>query len=143
MFSIRARAAAVAGTPPTIYMTYELLEPYIKNTQIWQCPSKDRSVNLSALGKPNVSYSFDVGTAMPSGSWRLFGAPVAGTYSCSLAQITDPSTTALMCDAVGSVDASFTSTIAEDPRHNGGCNYGFADGHAKWDRAENVPISLQ
>jgi len=134
---------AVAGTPPNIYMTYELLDPYIKNTQIWECPSKPDSVVLSALGKRNVSYSFDVGTPMPSGSWRLFGAPVAGTYSCSLAQITNPSTTPLMCDARGSVDAGFTSTIVEDPRHNDGCNYGFADGHAKWDRPENEPIALQ
>ena len=134
---------AIAGVPPTIFMTNELLDPYIKNTQVWDCPSEDGSVNLSALGKRNVSYSFDVGTPMPSGSYRLFAAPAAGTYPCTLAQITNPATTPLMCDAIGSVDASFTSTIVEDPRHNDGCNYGFADGHAKWDRPENQPIALQ
>ncbi|MFO8081651.1 MAG: hypothetical protein R6V07_15295 [Armatimonadota bacterium] len=47
-----------------------------------------------------------------------------------------------MADAIGLVDAAFDVNIEEDPRHNDGCNYGFADGHAKWDRPENVPISL-
>jgi prepilin-type N-terminal cleavage/methylation domain-containing protein/prepilin-type processing-associated H-X9-DG protein len=134
---------AVAGVPPSIYMTTELLDPYIKNDQIWDCPSGDNTVDLTALGKGYESYSFDVGTATPSGSWRLFGAPAAGTRSTRLAQIEHPSTTALICDAAGAVDASFASTIEEDPRHNEGCNYGFADGHAKWERPENVDIRLQ
>jgi type II secretory pathway pseudopilin PulG len=31
----------VAGMPPgAIYLTYELLDPYIKNTQVWECPSR-------------------------------------------------------------------------------------------------------
>jgi len=136
---------AIAGVPPTIFTISENLEPYIKNTQIWACPSKEGSVNLSALGKPNVSYSFDVGTPFPAGSssGRLFGVPAAGTISCRLAQIFEPASTAIVCDAVGGVDATFTSTIVEDPRHNDGCNYGFADGHVKWDRAENIDIRLQ
>jgi prepilin-type processing-associated H-X9-DG protein len=48
-----------------------------------------------------------------------------------------------MCDAAGSVAADFTITISEDDRHNDGCNYGFADGHVKWDRPERVDIRLQ
>lgn len=134
---------AVAGVPPNIFVLSELLEPYIKNPQIWQCPSKDSSVVLSALGKPNVSYAPDIGTPMPSGSYRLFGAPAAGTFSCGLAQIDQPATVPTMCDAAGSISATFTSTVVEDPRHNDGCNYLFADGHAKWDRVENQPIRLQ
>ena len=135
---------AIAGGPtPPLYTLFETLNPYIKNEQIWVCPSKENSVNLSAIGEPSISYSVDVGTVMPSGSFRLFGAPAAGTYSCTLAQIAQPATTALLCDAIGAIDAAFNSSIIEDPRHNEGCNYGFADGHAKWDRPENVPILLQ
>ena len=135
----------IAGVPPTIFTISETLNPYIKNEQIWQCPSKQQSVDLSALGKPSVSYSVDVGTEVPSGSssGRLFGVPAAGTFSSKLAQIQAPSSTALLCDATGSVDAGFTSTIVEDARHNDGCNYGYADGHVKWDRPEKVDISLQ
>ena len=134
---------AVAGVPPNIYVLSELLNPYIKNQQIWQCPSKDGSVVLSALGKPNVSYAPDVATPMPSGSYRLFGVPAAGTYSCSMAQMAEPASTPMMCDGVGSINASFVSTVVEAPRHNDGCNYIFGDGHAKWDRAENQAIRLQ
>ncbi len=136
---------AVAGVPPAIWTFEELLNPYIKNEQLWDCPSKPRSVDLSQLGKPNVSYMVDVGTPFPSGSstGRLFGAPAAGTSSCSLAQIEQPATTPIMCDAEGSVDASFTIDISEAPRHNDGCNYGFADGHVKWDRPEKIDIRLE
>lgn len=135
---------AVAGGPtPPIYLFPELIDPYLKNTQIWQCPSKKDSLNISALGKSNVGYSVDLGTAMPSGSNRLFGAPALGTYSCSLGSVDQPSQTAMICDVVGSVSAAFVISIAEDPRHNEGCNYGYVDGHTKWDRPERVAIALQ
>ena len=82
---------------------------------------------------------------VPAGSTtgRYFGAPALGTQSCSLGSIDQPSTSALMCDVVGSVTAAFVITIAEDPRHNDGSNYVFADGHAKWNRNDQVDIRLQ
>jgi prepilin-type processing-associated H-X9-DG protein/prepilin-type N-terminal cleavage/methylation domain-containing protein len=135
---------AIAGDLPGPFHTLpETLEPYIKNDQIWQCPSEEDSVNLSAIGEPSVSYSFDVGTVVPSGSGRLFGVPAAGTYSCKLADIDAPAETAINCDAEGAVAADFSSTIVEADRHNEGANYGFADGHVKWDRIERVDIRLQ
>ncbi|MHB8996114.1 MAG: H-X9-DG-CTERM domain-containing protein [Armatimonadota bacterium] len=79
-------------------------------------------------------------TANPN---RLFGAPALGTYSCSLGTVDQPSQTAMMCDVAGSVSAAFVIAIAEDPRHNDGCNYVYVDGHAKWDRPERVWIALQ
>ncbi|MBU0606577.1 MAG: DUF1559 domain-containing protein [Armatimonadetes bacterium] len=135
---------AVTGTPPAIWLLNEVLAPYIKNEQIWQCPSKKDSVVLTNLGKANIGYSGDVGTAMPSGSYRIFGAPAAGTYSCSLGQVDKPAETAMMCDAVGTVPVTLVPlSIYEDPRHNDGCNYNYVDGHCKWDRPERVPIALQ
>ncbi len=133
-------AAILSGA--AIYTFNEVLDPYIKNTQIWQCPSKQGSVTLSGLGKANVSYSVDVGTAMPSGSYRLFGAPPAGTFSCTLGQILAPAEQAGACDAIGDVPLTFALTVNEDPRHNDGCNYMFMDGHVKWDRPEKVAIAL-
>ncbi|HCU36770.1 MAG TPA: hypothetical protein DGT21_15370 [Armatimonadetes bacterium] len=137
---------AIAGTPPTITAFTELIDPYLKNTQIWQCPSKPASVVLTNIGKANISYSVDVGTPVPAGSstGRLFGAPAAGTFSCSLGSILTPAETALMCDAAGTVPATLIPlSLSESPRHNDGCNYAYADGHTKWDRPENVPIALQ
>jgi prepilin-type N-terminal cleavage/methylation domain-containing protein/prepilin-type processing-associated H-X9-DG protein len=135
---------AVAGGPtPPVYLFPELIDPYLKNTQIWQCPSKMNALTLSALGKGNVGYSVDLGTPMPSGSNRLFGAPALGTYSCSLGAVDQPSTTAMMCDVAGSVTAAFVISIAEDPRHNDGANYAYVDGHCKWNRIDQVHIALQ
>jgi len=135
---------AVTGTPPAIWLLNEVLAPYIKNDQIWQCPSKKDSVVLTNLGKANIGYSGDVGTPMPSGSYRIFGAPAAGTYSCSLGQVDNPAQTAMMCDAVGTVPVTLVPlSISEDPRHNDGANYNYVDGHCKWDRIERVPIALQ
>ena len=135
---------AIAGTPPAIWAFPELIEPYLKNTQIWQCPSKKDAVVLTNLGKANLGYSVDVGTGMPSGSYRLFGAPAAGTFSCTLGAIDQPAQTAMMCDAVGTVPATLLPlSLNEDPRHNDGLNYVFADGHAKWDKPERVAIALQ
>ena len=137
---------AVAGGPtPPIYLLSEIINPYIKNTQIWMCPSKQGSVDLSALGKTNLSYAPDVGTLIPAGNatgGRLFGAPVAGTSSASLGAVDQPSQTPMMCDAVGAISAAFVSTVNPDPRHNDGINLVYVDGHAKWDRVERVSISL-
>ncbi len=133
---------AISGMPPTFYILPEILAPYIKNDQIWQCPSKRNAADLSQIGKPSVGYMADVGTPMPSGSWRLFGAPALGTFSCALGAIDRPAEVAMMCDAAGSISSSFVINVAEDPRHNDGCNYNFVDGHVKWDRPERVNISL-
>ena len=137
---------AVAGPVPPMYLFTEVVDPYLKNTQIWQCPSKRDAVVLTNLGKASVGYSVDVGTQMPAGSTtgRLFGAPAAGTVSCSPGTVDEPSQTAMMCDAVGTVPAALLPlSLFEDPRHNDGCNYAYVDGHAKWDRPERVNIALQ
>ena len=136
---------AVAGVPPTIFMFSELLNPYIMNDHIWDCPSLPRSVNLAQLGKPNVSYMVDVGTRMPPGGdsdSRLFGAPAAGTFSCKIGEIPRPAETPIICDAEGSVSATFDISMVVGDRHNQGANFGFADGHVKWERPEGVSISL-
>ncbi len=132
-------AASMSGA--SVYLFNELLNPYIKNEQIWQCPSKPSSVNLANLGKANVSYMVDVGTPMPAGSTtgRLFGAPPAGTFSCTLAQIDRPAETILLGDAVGTVPVTLVPLpTVVDPRHNDGANYLYADGHSKWDRPDRV-----
>ena len=134
-------AAIMIGTTP--YLLNEVLVPYIKNSEIWQCPSKRGAVDLSALGKPNIGYMADVGTPMPSGTWRLFGTPPAGTYSCALAQIDQPASQAAMCDAVGAVSATFTRWVGIDARHTDGLNVLYCDGHVKWQRPTNVVIALR
>lgn len=100
----------------TIYW-YNMIEPYLKNTQIWVCPSRQRS----------ISYGLNTCIDM----W-------------SLGQIKSPSGLVLIHDSYNGfsyhpthygwddfLKNSNDNATAKAP-HNEGLNYGFVDGHAKW-----------
>jgi prepilin-type N-terminal cleavage/methylation domain-containing protein/prepilin-type processing-associated H-X9-DG protein len=104
----------------------ELLLPYIKNTQIYRCPS-------AAAGTRNYRYN------PPRGGAR--GAAPACT---KLGTIDAPASVVLLTDiaqagylnTTGSYDLMNDGYIVEV--HNGGANLGFADGHAKWVKAPSA-----
>jgi prepilin-type N-terminal cleavage/methylation domain-containing protein/prepilin-type processing-associated H-X9-DG protein len=138
-----ALALSATGAAPPIYTYFDLIGPYCKNTQIFKCPSDSvGAVDLTAIGVTlRPSYACDV--RVVSGSNTSHGVPLLGYYSASLGQIDQPAQWAMICDASGSVSAAFVSTINPFARHNEGANYGYADGHAKWDRLERVTIALR
>ncbi len=91
-----------------------VLEPYIKNTQIWKCPSRASStweygVNLyHGVGRSLASYDFPSEMfAYMDNKHQLAGCP------CS-------------------VGVGYSPGLGANPPHNGGVNVGFMDGHAKW-----------
>jgi prepilin-type N-terminal cleavage/methylation domain-containing protein/prepilin-type processing-associated H-X9-DG protein len=107
------------------------LQPYIKNSQIFVCPSAD---NIP------VGYAF---TRRPFNGCTAFDATLGG--------FTVPATTLIMSDggwngdhpvALSCVPAQWTEVPASpgwccaypDTRHNEGANCLFCDGHAKWQR---------
>lgn len=104
------------------------LTPYVKNEQIWLCPSGPyRSVAdyVGACVRPHHTvYAFDA---------ALLGLPEA--------RVDNPSGTIMMaerdqgCNYMFSCDAchGYLDTVTTmSPYHNGGCIAGFMDGHAKW-----------
>lgn len=105
------------------------LEPYVKNLQIFRCPS-------AAGGTRNYRYNSYRGgsTILPSGG--------AGTAPLphSLGQIDSPAITVLLVDipqaqtynALGGWAIRNEGDFIEV--HNGGANFGLADGHAKWNK---------
>ena len=116
---------------------YEAIHPYIRNRQILQCPSERRQ-------------EITVGPCC-----GIF--PLGGGHSVGLSDFDDPSRVFLMGDLV--YDASgnlpdktyYTHRPASrctgcghpaeeylDPRHNGGLNVAFLDGHTKWMKLEKV-----
>ncbi len=99
--------------------------PYVKNVQVYTCPSYTDGWSAS---------SYDGSCGYGKNTWL---------GNLSMARIDEPVNTILIVDSNyylsdwdtrTDADASSGSDNADPPRdqHNGGANYGFCDGHAKW-----------
>ena len=107
--------------------------PYVKNTQIYLCPSWSSSVYGVAYGLPQHCPN-SAGT----GLINFFGSPVA------LGSIQQPASTIMMSEkGPGGGDQYLLSNgyYACRASHNEGANVAYIDGHAKWSRFEtgNLP----
>mgnify|MGYP001088132233 CR=1 FL=1 len=120
----------IVGLMPWVISIY----PYLKNTQIWNCPSVSAAwsgdqnfqnvtyaINYYACGVANAKFNFVAETCVLADAeggdadWN----PLNGEGSIM------PSLGA-NCDSIA-------------PRHNEGANIGFFDGHAKWLKSNNSP----
>jgi len=93
----------------------DAIYPYIKNQSVYVCPTVPQ---------------------MPCG------------YACNahlngvlLKKLTRPSETVAFYDALGGWNLSGDLSLV-DPRHNGGANVGYVDGHAKWVTATGLSSLL-
>jgi prepilin-type N-terminal cleavage/methylation domain-containing protein/prepilin-type processing-associated H-X9-DG protein len=119
---------------------YVYIEPYLKNEEILACPSQ-----------------IDEHFYVQGGSSLRVTDPVLGygwNYNfcyiqpVKLARITEPASVINICEQAGSLpygrwfneaDAGSKNFVWDYDRHNGGANYGFCDGHAKWISGQRVP----
>ena len=137
-----------------------MLTPYIKNDQLWVCPSATpKAVNQWPGMITNYGFNdwFGMYTTASMGGWgaiQTYDRSVKGT--CSLAAIQVPSETVVACDC----DANYGPNtgawwgyahmnprpLAGNPmmptRHNGGLNVFFADGHAEWYTPQNISATM-
>ncbi|NSW58585.1 MAG: DUF1559 domain-containing protein, partial [Armatimonadetes bacterium] len=110
------------------------LAPYIKNTQVFNCPSQPYTVFYSGGGS---SSALGYGVSYSRNLW---------IWQLPLAQAKEPAVTVgymdggnnnyhrLPCPSLtncggGTYGWAYT-------RHNDGCNYTFLDGHAKWSKED-------
>ena len=131
-------ASQIPGTWPNRVM------PYVKNTQLFKCPSDGRAPGQDF---PNCR------TILESYCWNAyFGREACGggevLWTLSQAAVVAPSQCAMLWDDSGDwqaagYGASYNSIDSADcaksfdgqvlqGRHNGGDNFMFADGHSKW-----------
>jgi len=122
------------GPPPPPWVGswvywYQLIMPYVKNSQIFYCPS------FSTAASPDASYGMPwwyASTTDSSISGMSYG--VAGTVMIA-------ETTWGVLDGP-SFFASYQSAPVNTGRlrdqHNDGLNLGFADGHAKWQKVNQT-----
>jgi prepilin-type N-terminal cleavage/methylation domain-containing protein/prepilin-type processing-associated H-X9-DG protein len=119
------------------YMTWpELVMPYVKNEQIFVCPSH------GATGTAPLSYAANDSTSKSFGQ----GPWVYGTYVQNRVYVEAPAETGLILEWQTSWDV-YQDGVRHSQRwpghnmyigHNGGSNVGFADGHAKWMRPDQT-----
>ncbi|MGI5817790.1 MAG: DUF1559 domain-containing protein [Armatimonadota bacterium] len=103
------------------YNFREMLNPYMNNEQIWECPSGTAAVGVS----PNIS---DTGISNPATSH--------GYLYCfrKIGDFQYPAEVAIFVDSTSSSYWRYTGGIVDRVafRHNDGANASYLDGHAKW-----------
>ncbi len=115
---------------------YDLIQPYVKNDQILICPSAS-SQGAGGISGSNVGYGWNYRylTYDPPGRSADYGEPTAHE-----SQVEHPADTIVLADSRDNLDY----VIAPDEpgtgyapafRHNEGANFGFLDGHAKWNKS--------
>lgn len=126
-----------AGQPGYDQGWAELLQPYIKSTQVMQCPSEPTAA--AAPGNNCSGY-----TDYASNFWQISN----GTQYIGL---TEPTHTVIICDFESSSSANSMfenwnwltvltpgTSVDQFHRHLGGDNFLFCDGHVKWLQPQNV-----
>ena len=115
------------------YMWRLVLQPYVKNSQLFICPSIDgRSEN-------NGTNRFDLAESSYGVNNRFCGCCGIRRWA-KLDNITEPAQQIVLTDWLN-VDANIWCHPSNNngcmiQPHNGGANYGYADGHVKSKRAE-------
>jgi prepilin-type N-terminal cleavage/methylation domain-containing protein/prepilin-type processing-associated H-X9-DG protein len=118
-----------------------MINPYCKNSQVFICPSHKPAATVfdgrwNDLTQ-NASYGWNVAHHEP-------GAPTPVYTGIALAQLQDASSVILIFESNGSHQVGpfsnerWVPTDAWALRHNGGANYAFADGHAKWLKPDQI-----
>ncbi len=105
----------------------DAIQPYLKSTCIYQCPSETTTPDSQPTDKKFVDYWFNANLAnhqvseIASRSIVLNGDGISSNARYAL---TAPMTENLVPTSYGSEQSSW--------HHLGGANFSFADGHVKW-----------
>jgi prepilin-type N-terminal cleavage/methylation domain-containing protein/prepilin-type processing-associated H-X9-DG protein len=115
-----------------------MLYPYIKNSQVFQCPSQgmygcNRTIFISGTGSglalaqiQSPAETVVLGDTLSSGGSYLTGTGGTPGYGGMVAPLTPTNVTSYTNPA----GCNGRGLMAH--RHNDGANLGFADGHCKW-----------
>ena len=136
------------GFTGTDYSWRVALMPYIRNVQIFQCPSYRPGGTLFAATLPDGGQN--AGYAMNLVHWAANPpTPPSGIadglvydVSKTIVFTDDNDGITIANDNDGSNDAGWTRTDGGGQRHNDGANYCYYDGHVKFLRPTAVPCKV-
>ena len=115
------------------YTFYHELEPYIKNAQVYRCPSDPQALPMADVATLFSSFGLTIAPTDAEYVTYDYNYAVFEDYDVqpvSLAEIEYPTHCSMIFD--GELEAQpdlFDSPV--DARHNETCNAAFVDGHAK------------
>ncbi len=114
-----------------------LLQPYIKSTQVFMCPSGAGSLYSATATIPsdNVDHVWYTGTSSTAPLFTATYGMNSTVYEFPLSKFQTPVTTGMFFDAAWpevSDIASTTNFGNSASRHFDGLNIAYADGHVKW-----------
>jgi len=146
------------------YESYHtLLQPYMKNWQIWECPSAP-GVNMcgrvddgragphpqiiyASIGwncgfintRPETDFKKPAETIVCADTWGGGNDPRVNPINCPYYyQGYDGGSRSCSNACPGYSPTGSWSWLIPQARHNGGINCGYFDGHVKWQKIENV-----
>lgn len=150
--------SGASATFPPCHVWAEIIQPYVKNTQVFKCPSWPFGYTSHITG-PVWGYGavqevmgYAGGLGYLAAEWGPYGNTDQAGYGQSLDGMTEPAATILITDATNYVtvraywkrtdnatqpDAATATMYGNayyvvNSCHNEGANCAFADGHAKW-----------
>lgn len=124
---------------PNYYIFTNLLQPYIKNTQVFVCPSK---IGDWTGGATPGTYACVQAWCIRSNYTVNYCVSWGYTTTVREAQLNRPAETIEYCDGLcpnaQPVNAATTCYGVDPTRHNEGANVSFYDGHVKWFKSQNL-----
>ena len=148
---------ALPAGGPSVITVYDVLQPYIKNIEIFNCPSYKPGLDWYSRLGPVWSGVFRYVGYVPN--FGLFGENLCGgggmpmvkpgyTPTVAIAAANFPAETIMFFDGTHRNDTNAATRLQAfnflaDGRHNDGSNINFSDGHSKWFRYGTNPAPGQ
>jgi prepilin-type N-terminal cleavage/methylation domain-containing protein/prepilin-type processing-associated H-X9-DG protein len=134
------------GVPSTWFQATDALMPYVKNEDVWYCPSVDRDEVIPPFNATAQKPTFrDNGTSYmynywvygwfrnPDRSWHWVDARIACMPED---QVELAASQPLFLDIPYQGKGLYTN-MNQTARHQGGANAAYADGHVKWNKVRD------